>query len=72
MRRNLTPIEREELYQLFKELGEGDLLDFIHWIQETSKKNKCSHQQTLSILRNYDAHCERTKDVISTNPTDAS
>lgn len=45
----LTAVEMQRLCDLFEKCGEGDLLDFIHFLQRESKRWK-SVEEMLSVF----------------------
>jgi hypothetical protein len=49
--RHLTKLELEELCDLFAKCGEGDLLDFIHWIQRSAKRNNWTESLVKEICQ---------------------
>lgn len=49
MKRELSDLEMERLCDIRDRIGEGDMLDFIQWVQRTAKKYGWSVEKTLTI-----------------------
>ena len=49
MKVKLTPLQMQQLCDMRDKVGAGDLLDFIHWVQRTARKNEWTVEHTLEV-----------------------